>query len=218
MVCKDELVTANLLDALGENIARILGPAALGGALLAAVGLSAVALIDVGSYLIGADLIFLIQTRTSTSGKSMIAEAERSIRMEWVDFWREWIARLRLVSQRRPLSNAFLTFGVAFVGDSILGVLLVVFVQDVVGAGAQQFGWILTARGIGGVLGGLVVARFGSRIRPKDLLAFGMAGSGILLSIMLSFRSCRLFLLQLSPLACHSGLDDCRADLVASAC
>jgi len=186
LVCKDELVTANLLDALGENIARILGPA-LGGALLAAVGLSAVALIDVGSYLIGADLIFLIQTRTSTSGKSMIAEAERSIRMEWVDFWREWIARLRLVSQRRPLSNAFLTFGVAFVGDSILGVLLVVFVQDVVGAGARQFGWILTARGIGGVLGGLVVARFGSRIRPKDLLAFGMAGSGILLSIMLQF-------------------------------
>jgi len=162
LVCKDELVTANLLDALGENIARILGPA-LGGALLAAVGLSAVALIDVGSYLIGADLIFLIQTRTSTSGKSMIAEAERSIRMEWVDFWREWIARLRLVSQRRPLSNAFLTFGVAFVGDSILGVLLVVFVQDVVGAGAQQFGWILTARGIGGVLPASVPV-FGRRI------------------------------------------------------
>lgn len=186
LVGKDELVTANSLDALGENIARILGPA-LGGALLAAVGLSAVALIDIGSYLIGAGLIFLIQTPTSRSEESLIAKADRSIRMEWVDFWREWLAGLRLVSQRRPLSYAFLAFGVAFVGDSILSVLLVVFVQDVVGAGAQQFGWILTARGIGGVLGGLIVARFGSRIRPKNLMAYGMAGTGILLFIMLQF-------------------------------
>lgn len=186
LVGKDELVTANSLDALGENIARILGPA-LGGALLAAVGLSAVALIDIGSYLIGAGLIFLIQTPTSTSEESLIAKADRSIRMEWVDFWREWLAGLRLVSQRRPLSYAFLAFGVAFVGDSILSVLLVVFVQDVVGAGAQQFGWILAARGIGGVLGGLIVARFGSRIRPKNLMAYGMAGTGILLFTMLQF-------------------------------
>ncbi len=186
LVGKDELVTANSLDALGENIARILGPA-LGGALLAAVGLNAVALIDIGSYLIGAGLIFLIQTPTSTSEESLIAKADRSIRMEWVDFWREWLAGLRLVSQRRPLSYAFLAFGVAFVGDSILSVLLVVFVQDVVGAGAQQFGWILAARGIGGVLGGLIVARFGSRIRPKNLMAYGMAGTGILLFMMLQF-------------------------------
>ena len=183
LVREDELVTANSLHALGENIARILGPA-LGGALLAAVGLSAVALIDVGSYLIGASLIFLIQNPTSASDESMIAEPERSIKMEWVDFWREWIAGLRLVSQRRPLSYAFLAFGVAVVGDGILSVLLVVFVQNAVGAGAQEFGWILTARGIGGVLGGLIVARFGTRIRPKNLMAYGMAGTGILLFII----------------------------------
>ena len=186
LVSKDELVTANSLDALGENAARIIGPA-LGGALLATVGLGAVALIDVGSYLVGAGLIFLIQPPSATSEESMIQESERSIRMEWVSFWREWIAGLKLVSQRRPLSFAFLAFGIALVGDSILGVLLVVFVQDVVGVGAQQFGWILTARGIGGVLGGLVVARFGHRIRPKNLMAYGMAGTGILLFIMLQF-------------------------------
>lgn len=186
LVGKDELVTANSLDALGENVARILGPA-IGGALLATVGLGAVALIDVGSYLVGAGLIFLIQPPSTTSEKSMIQEAESSVRMEWVNFWREWIAGLKLVSQRRPLSFAFLAFGIALIGDSILGVLLVVFVQDVVGAGAQQFGWILTARGIGGVLGGLVVARFGHRVRPRNLMAYGMAGTGILLFIMLQF-------------------------------
>ena len=73
------------------------------------------------------------------------------------------------------------------IGDNILGVLLVVFVQDVVGAGAQEFGWVLTARGIGGVLGGLIIARAGPRFTPKNLMAFGMAGAGVVLITMLLF-------------------------------
>jgi predicted MFS family arabinose efflux permease len=184
LVGEDELVSANSLDALGENVARILGPT-LGGALLATAGLSAVALIDIGSYLIGAGLIFLIQAPTQTSAESQIAEPIRSIKTEWVAFWREWIGGLRLVGQQRPLSYAFLAVGVAMIGDNIMGVLLVVFVQDVVGAGAQEFGWILTARGVGGVLGGLIIARVGPRVQPKNLMAYGLAGTGALLIIML---------------------------------
>ena len=186
LVTKDELVTANSLDALGENVARIIGPA-LGGALLAATGLAAVAMIDVGSYLIGAGLIYLIKEPKPAAEEGPIAEADRSIRMEWVTFWRDWIGGLRLVSQRRPLSYAFIAAGVALIGDSIMGVLLVVFVQDVVGVGAQEFGWILTARGVGGVLGGLIVARAGPRFKPKNLIAYGMAGAGAVLIIMLQF-------------------------------
>jgi MFS family permease len=186
LVGEDELVSANSLDALGENVARILGPA-LGGALLATAGLAAVALIDVASYLIGAGLIFLIQAPTPTSAEGQIAEPDRSIRTVWVAFWREWMGGLRLVGKHRPLSYAFLALGVALIGDSIMTVLFVVFVQDVVGAGAQEFGWILTARGVGGVLGGLVVARVGPRIQPKNLMAYGMAGIGALFIIMLQF-------------------------------
>ncbi len=186
LVTKDELVTANSLDALGENVARIIGPA-LGGALLAASGLAAVALIDVGSYLIGAGLIYLIKEPKPAAEEGQIAEIDRSIKMEWVNFWRDWIGGLRLVSQRRPLSYAFIATGVALIGDSIMGVLLVVFVQDVVGVGAQEFGWILTARGVGGVLGGLIIARVGPRFKPKNLLAYGMAGAGAVLIIMVQF-------------------------------
>ena len=188
LVTKDELVTANSLDALGENVARIIGPA-LGGALLAATGLAAVAVIDVGSYLIGAGLIYLIKEPKPAAEEGQIAEADRSIRMEWIKFWRDWIGGLRLVSQRRPLSYAFIATGVALIGDSIMGVLLVVFVQDVVGVGAQEFGWILTARGVGGVLGGLIIARVGPRFKPKNLMAYGMAGAGAVLIIMLQFPS-----------------------------
>ncbi len=179
LVKEDELVTANSLDALGENVARIIGPA-VGGALLASVGLAAVALIDVGSYLIGGLLIYFINIpdhpKTAT---------DRSIRAEWVDFWRQWIAGLRLVLQDRPLSFAFLTVGIAFIGDATFGVLLVVFVQDVVEVGAREFGWILTARGAGGVFGGLIVARVGPKFKPKNLMAYGMVGVGVVLILML---------------------------------
>jgi hypothetical protein len=73
----------------------------------------------------------------------------------WIEFWREWLAGLRLMLQHRPLSFAFLIVGIALIGDSIMGVLLVVFVQDIVGVGAREFGWILTARGIEGFWEGL---------------------------------------------------------------
>jgi MFS family permease len=186
LVRENELVAANSLDALGENIARILGPA-VGGALLAAVGLTAVALVDVGSYLIGAALIFLIRAPAPASVAGQRVEPERSVTSEWLAIWREWIGGLRLVSRHRPLSLTFLAFGVAMLGDSILGVLLIAFVQNTVGAGAQEFGWILTARGLGGVLGGIVVARVGPRIQPRNLMAYGMAGSGVLLLIVFQF-------------------------------
>jgi MFS family permease len=186
LVDEEELVSANSLDALGENVARIIGPA-IGGALLAVAGLTAVALIDMGSYLVGAALIIFIHPPRSQKVTAEPDAAERSIKNEWLEFWKDWISGLRLVSQKRPLSYAFLAVGTALIGDSILGVLLVVFVQNVVGGEAQEFGWILTARGVGGVIGGLFVARFGPRIQAKNLMAIGMLGAGVLLLVMLQF-------------------------------
>jgi len=186
LVKDEELVAANSLDALGENVARIIGPA-LGGAILATIGLTAVALIDMATYLVGAVLIFLIQSPAATLAKDQVEGAGHSIREAWFEFWKDWIGGLRLVSRRRPLSYAFLAIGAALIADSIMSVLLVVFVQNVVGAEAQEFGWILTARGVGGVIGGLIVARVGSRVQPKNLIAMGMLGAGILLIVMLQF-------------------------------
>ena len=184
LISKDRLVTANSLDALGENVARIVGPA-LGGALLAANGMPAVALIDAATYLIGAGLIFLIREPAITAVDTRIITTNRPLKTHWVEFWKQWIVGLQLVKDHRPLSFAFIAIGIALIGDSIMGVLLVVFVQDIIGAGAQEFGWIITARSVGGVIGGLVIARVGPRFQPQNLLAFGMAGAGALLLLML---------------------------------
>ena len=55
LVDEDQLLTANSLDALGENSARLIGPA-LGGVMLAWQGIQGVILFDIGSYL-GASLL-----------------------------------------------------------------------------------------------------------------------------------------------------------------
>ena len=106
LVREDELVTANSLDALGENVARIIGPA-VGGVLLAAIGMAAVALIDVATYVIGAGLIFLIRepAKIPASGN---AAGDRPLRAEFLEFWWQWIGGLRLVWNRRPLLWPFL--------------------------------------------------------------------------------------------------------------
>ncbi len=125
---------------------------------------------------------------------------------------------MHLVRQKRPLSFAFITVGIALIGDSILGVLLVVFVQDIVGGGAQEFGWILTARGIGGVLGGLVIARIGSRVQPKNLMAFGLPGIGVLLIIMLLIPDFSVTLITCCRHRIPShGMVNRRSDLAACA-
>lgn len=191
LVSKKDLITANSLDALGENFARIIGPA-IGGAMLAALGLSSVVIFNVSAYLIAALLIFQIKLDKQPEEKD--AGADQSSRAEWLAFWKEWLAGLKLVFGQPTLSYVFLAIGIALIGDSILSVLLVVFVQDVVGVGATEFGWILTARGLGGVLGGLIVAQLGSRVRSRDLMTFGLIGSGIVLFLMVQTPDLRFVL------------------------
>lgn len=179
LVEEDRLLTANALDALGENVARLIGPA-IGGVLLAWVGLSSVVLIEVGGAVLAAALISLIVVPAATGD----APAPRTALHA---FWEELTGGLRLVWQKPPLRNAFLAFGIALLGDSMITVLLAPFVNEVVGAGAAAFGLILTARGIGGILGGLIVGRIGSRFHTGRMIAAGLMFTGLCTLVIVLF-------------------------------
>jgi MFS family permease len=182
LVEEDQLITANSLDSLGENSARLIGPA-LGGALLAWVGLRGVILFDIGTYLLAAFLMYLMQVsmleedqaRSTTAGGALSA------------FWHEFRGGLKLVAGKPALSRIFLVLVVAMLGDSILTVLLVAFFQDVVGVGAAEFGVVLTVRGVAGILGGLVMSAVGSRFQPNRLITFGLLITGVALIAMVLF-------------------------------
>jgi len=91
---------------------------------------------------------------------------------------------LKLVAGKPALSRIFLVLGVAALGDSILTVLMVAFFQDVVGVGSAQFGLVLTARGLAGILGAMVIGAIGSKFKPDRLISFGLIGTGVALAAM----------------------------------
>ena len=71
------------------------------------------------------------------------------------------------------------------IADAILSAVLVVFVQGVAGATATEFGWMLTARGVGGLIGGLLIARVGQKLTAQQLTAWGLITSAVILFIVL---------------------------------
>ncbi len=184
LVGEEHLVSANSLNAMNDNLARMIGPA-LGGVLLGVLGFSSVIWADALSYLAAGLLIMLVSAPVRPARPQADPVAGRAA-SQWRQVWSEWLAGLRLVRHDQLLLALFGVIGFALFGDAILSAILVVFVQDGMGLGAVEFGWIMTARGVGGLLGGLLIAQFGARFKPVELVAGGLAISGLLILLMVN--------------------------------
>jgi len=185
LVGEEHLMSANSLNSMNDNLARLIGPA-IGGALLGLVGLSSVVLLDAASYAIAAVLILLVSTPTAVTSPAP-PEAPATKGSRWMKVWREWLAGLQLVRHHRILAGTFTVVGIALLGDAIISAILVVFVQDVMGLSSVEFGWMMTARGIGGLVGGLLLAQIGRKWTPAQLITGGFMLAGILILIIVNF-------------------------------
>lgn len=185
LVGEEHLIPANSLNALNDNLARIIGPA-IGGVLLGTLGFQSVIWADVASYLIAMVLIILIQADNTAPSQAEKPESERQFHNPWRQMWGEWLAGLRYIKRHRALKGLFIIMGVALFGDAILSAILVVFVQQDLGFNAIEFGWLMTARGAGGLIGGLLVGQFGRKLAPIQLIRGGLLISGASIFIMLT--------------------------------
>jgi predicted MFS family arabinose efflux permease len=182
LVGEEHLLAANSLNALNDNLARLVGPA-IGGALLGLIGFGAVAVVDAVTYAAAALLIVLVQPpQQSREPGAPAAMPEK----HWLGVWRQLLDGLEYIRHQPLLRNTFTVIGVALLGDAIISAILVVFIQDELGLSAVEFGWIMTARGIGGLLGGLLVARLGDRWTAAQLTAAGLSAGGLLLLVVLA--------------------------------
>ncbi|MFC4640245.1 MFS transporter [Deinococcus hohokamensis] len=160
------LARANVLNALNNNLARLIGPA-LGGAVLSAWGLGAVVTANVVSYLLAALLISGLQRR----GAQTAAPTEtlpQAWRSGLQDVWRSPALRLLV-----------LAIAVGSVGEGVFGVLLAPFVTEVLGGDARAYGLVISAQAIGGLIGGLVMTQFADRWSAAALLTWGTVGLGL---------------------------------------
>ena len=193
LVGEEHLVPANSLNALNDNLARIVGPA-IGGLLLGTLGFQSVIWADAASYLIAMVLILLIRANNTAPTRAASSETDRKTQNPWRQMGAEWLAGLRYIKHRRALSGLFVIMGIALFGDAILSAILVVFVQQDLGFNAIEFGWLMTARGLGGLIGGLLVGSIGRKFTPLQLISGGLLVTGASIFMMLMKPSLVVFM------------------------
>lgn len=173
VVGEEELVTANSLNALNNNLARVVGPS-LGGLVALLFELSGIALIDAATFIIAGGMIALVTTSGQLGQSSAQAGASRTA------LWQEWWEGLRLVWREPVVSLLFAMIILTSLGEGVFSVIFLIWVDKVFGGGALEVGWFMTAQGVGGILGGFIIGGLGNRVAPFKLLGLGALGIGLL--------------------------------------
>jgi hypothetical protein len=174
LVGEERLVTANALNALNNNLGRLIGPV-MGGLLYAGGGLPAVVAVDVASFAVSAALIMAIRANARPERVDPPADGTSA----WSRAVGEWRAGLRLVGRDRALSAIFLAFAIGTVGEGTFAVGFTPLVIDVLDGGAAGAGVLASAQAIGGLLAGVLVARIALNSSPRVLFAGGLIGLGL---------------------------------------
>jgi MFS family permease len=155
------LSSANSLNAITDGTVRLVGPPA-GAALLSLAGFAALIWVDVASYLVSAAAVLLTarHLRPDRPRSSL-----RQVRTELTD-------GLRLLAAQ-PVARALLPLSTVFLfANAGLSALLVPFGVSRLG-GSAQVGFVVSALGVGFLIGAVVIRRLLDRVQPRYLLAAG---------------------------------------------
>jgi MFS family permease len=178
LVREAELVPANALNGLNNNLARLVGPP-LGGLAVAAWGLTGAALIDAASFFVAAGMLALIKIdgRAVRSAASDLLPDHVAARA-WTTMWRDLATGLTLVRRNRLIAVIFLFWAVSGIGEGLFSALFAPFVTTVLHGGSVAFGTIVAAQAVGGLVGSVAIGHLGKGISPGKLLGLGAIGLG----------------------------------------
>lgn len=177
LVEQKQLVSANALNSLNNNLARLIGPAA-GGIVVSFFGLAGVVAFDLASYLIAAFLIAYMKLPMITATE--VRQERRSLADALRVLGSEWREGLRVILRRRTVALLVGTRTLTSLGEGVFSVLLAPFVTEVFRGGALELGWVLSAQAVGGIIGGIAIGWLGGRIAPAYLLGFGALLLGLI--------------------------------------
>ena len=183
LVEPDQLVAANSLNAVNNNLARLAGPA-IGGIVAAWSGLAAVAVADTATFVAAVALLALVPGRhraeTAERDQAAITDApegrDRSgIHRAVRSVWRELVDGMALVRRSRVLLVLIATFTLTSVGEGLMGALFAVYVKEGLEGGVTEVGWLMSAQAVGGIVGRSVwrLVRCAVLARTPDRGGFG---------------------------------------------
>ena len=171
LVPSEELVTANALNSLNTNLARLVGPS-VGALLVSLGGIGGVVLFDATSFFVAGLVLLLVRVEARPEPLA----GSRDVG----SVWREWLAGLALVRTQLTPRVIFIFLAITGLGEGIMGTLFVAFTRRVLHGDELAYAWLISAQAVGGVVGGVVLGRFGRRIPPALLLGSGAFLLGVI--------------------------------------
>jgi MFS family permease len=194
VVGEEHLMEANSVNAITASATRLVGPA-LGGLVLAALGLTGVVIIDAASFLFSAAAIGLVAIPLHRSKSHARSSTLRlSVAGRWHAFWREWLSGLGLIKTQRGVAALFAVLAAISLSQGLTDVLIAPFVKQVLGGDALVLGWLGTAQGVGGILGGFTTGKLKTWIAPRWLIFVGGLLVGLIILAQVNSRLLALIL------------------------
>ncbi|OKP99915.1 MFS transporter [Paenibacillus sp. P46E] len=170
LVPPEQMDQAVALSSSIEQITKIIGPA-IGGLLVAAVGISACYIIDSVSYIVSA--VILLGLPRSGMFKTDRVHEDADMPKLRHSFRKEAGAGLRLIAGMPVVLSGVVMIVAALLVLQIADSQTVTLFRGIPGVNADLLGWCVAASGFGTLLSALVVGRMGSSKRPLVFMATG---------------------------------------------
>ncbi|MEM8876671.1 MAG: MFS transporter [Pseudomonadota bacterium] len=172
LVPRDHLQPAIALNSMGINVARAIGPA-LAGFLIASISLAAPFMLNAASHLvIIAALLFWKPAPTP----------ERTLPPEPI--FGSMITGLRHARYNQPLKATLIRSFGFFIFASAYWALLPLVARNLEGGGAEVYGLLLAAIGIGAVMGALMLPIIRKSIDLNQVAAIGTAITALAMALL----------------------------------
>jgi MFS family permease len=161
MTSREDLMNTVALNSSIVNGARVIGPA-VAGLLMAQVGLTLCFFLNGLSFLAVIAGLLLMRLPTFVPPAKPASAG------------RHMLEGFAYVAGHRRVRILLLLFGVVGVFGWSYSVLLPAYATDVLRVGESGYGALLSANGLGALLGALTVATFGNRVRPRLMILGGL--------------------------------------------
>ncbi|MCJ7497975.1 MAG: MFS transporter, partial [candidate division Zixibacteria bacterium] len=157
IVDKEQLIRANSLSQLSNNLLGIIGPA-LGGVLVALLGVGAVMFLDALSFFISVIAIFLVRIKT----EKVFDQEKRK------KFLHDLLDGLKFIRTEKGILGLVFLFSLLNFFVAPVGVLIPLVVKKILKMGAEGFGVLGSSISIGMVLGSLFLGMIGE-VKKKGI-------------------------------------------------
>lgn len=168
IVDKKELIVANsLLSSTGEFM-NLIGPA-IAGVIIGIFGIKLAFIIDALTFLLSGIAIFFISVK----------EESREEKMGIKTIFLELKEGITYIKTSKKLSFMCLVFGAMMIAGGTINLILPIFVSEVLHKGTKEFGFLMSANGLGIIIGSLLSGRLGQKIEKTKLITFAIILCGI---------------------------------------